>query len=421
MKILFTTHPAVGHLHPMVPIALAAATHGHEVVFATSRRFADRVQALGFRVIVAGYDWLESEAAESFPELSTLGFEEVNRFFMQELFTDRLARPMVRDLVRFIHEERPQVVVRETWEFAGALAAEICGIPHAVISAGLNFRIWQHMVRDTLAERRYEYGLAPDPTLGFLERHLVLDHVPNALHFPDPALPDTRQPVGRALFDGKGPSSDELPRTFDAPIVYVTAGTVFNRIPGYFETIIEALADAQVRVVITTGRPKEETAAFTTSSLPKNVTVARYIPQSQILQQSAVMISHGGFNTILGAVQQGVPVITVPIAADQGQNGARMAATGCGICLPFHPGVAGFPCCAELKSAPPFSIESVRESVRRILLERSFAVNSRALQLQALAMPGPHAAVRALEQVVAARTNPLQSVGGQQLTGTASV
>jgi len=384
----------------MLPIAIALVQSGHEVIFATAPRFVERVRSVGFRALPAGFDWLESETPLAFPEITSLDYPDVNRFFMQQLFTDRLARPMIDDLRDLIRSERPALVVRETWEFAGAVAAELCGVPHAVVSAGLNFEIWRHMVVDTLAKLREDYQLPPDPGLRFLEQHLVLDHVPSSLQYPELSPPATRQAVGKVLFDNDTRYQSSLPLPLDAPLVYVTAGTVFNRMPGYFQTIVDALADEQVRVLLTTGQSGASARDIGVSKLPDNVTLASYIPQSQVLQKSALMISHGGFNTVLGAVNHGVPLITIPIAADQGQNGLRTAATGCGVCLPFHDRVATFPLCQALSEAPLFSVDSLREATRRVLRDHSFAMKSHALQLEALAMPGPIGAVRAIERLV---------------------
>ena len=49
MRILFTCSAALGHLHPLVPIARAAAQAGHDVAFATPGSFAPMVERSGFR------------------------------------------------------------------------------------------------------------------------------------------------------------------------------------------------------------------------------------------------------------------------------------------------------------------------------------------------------------------------------------
>ena len=56
MRVLFSTLPASGHWHPLVPFAAALRTAGHEVAFATAPdRFA-AISALGFACFPAGTD-----------------------------------------------------------------------------------------------------------------------------------------------------------------------------------------------------------------------------------------------------------------------------------------------------------------------------------------------------------------------------
>ena len=47
MKILFSTRPAYGHVYPLMPLALAAREAGHDVRFATTGQFLDKLDALG--------------------------------------------------------------------------------------------------------------------------------------------------------------------------------------------------------------------------------------------------------------------------------------------------------------------------------------------------------------------------------------
>jgi len=58
MRTLFTTIPASGHFHPLVPLARAAINAGHEVAFAASAPFCPDVEAAGFRCFPAGVDRL---------------------------------------------------------------------------------------------------------------------------------------------------------------------------------------------------------------------------------------------------------------------------------------------------------------------------------------------------------------------------
>ncbi|XP_049816217.1 UDP-glycosyltransferase UGT5-like [Schistocerca nitens] len=72
--------------------------------------------------------------------------------------------------------------------------------------------------------------------------------------------------------------------------------------------------------------------------LPPNVRAETWMPQNDILnhQNVHVLITHGGLMGIQEAVMAGVPVLAVPLFADQYLNAERVAASGSGICLHFE-------------------------------------------------------------------------------------
>ena len=63
MRVLFTTLPASGHWHPLVPFAALRAA-GHEVAFATASERCAAIAALGFRCFPAGTEETAEEAQE---------------------------------------------------------------------------------------------------------------------------------------------------------------------------------------------------------------------------------------------------------------------------------------------------------------------------------------------------------------------
>ena len=71
MRVLFTTLPATGHFHPLVPIARATAA-GHDVAFASPASFCPTVEAVGFPCVPAGFDRQGVPIDVLFPELLTL-------------------------------------------------------------------------------------------------------------------------------------------------------------------------------------------------------------------------------------------------------------------------------------------------------------------------------------------------------------
>jgi UDP:flavonoid glycosyltransferase YjiC (YdhE family) len=53
-----------------------------------------------------------------------------------------------------------------------------------------------------------------------------------------------------------------------------------------------------------------------------------------VLPRAAAIVCHGGSGTVLGALAAGVPLVAVPMFADQPHNARRIAAVGAGLALP---------------------------------------------------------------------------------------
>ena len=54
MRILLTSFPAYGHLHPLVPLALAAQAQGHQVRVATGPNLTEWVRQCGLEPVTIG-------------------------------------------------------------------------------------------------------------------------------------------------------------------------------------------------------------------------------------------------------------------------------------------------------------------------------------------------------------------------------
>ncbi|HEU5263782.1 MAG TPA: nucleotide disphospho-sugar-binding domain-containing protein, partial [Gaiellaceae bacterium] len=75
-----------------------------------------------------------------------------------------------------------------------------------------------------------------------------------------------------------------------------------------------------------------------------------------VLGHAAAVVGHGGAGTTLGALAAGVPLVVVPLFADQPWNAARVAAVGAGIVAP---------------------VDGIRAAVERVLGEESYAAAER--------------------------------------------
>ena len=64
------------------------------------------------------------------------------------------------------------------------------------------------------------------------------------------------------------------------------------------------------------------------------MTVERWVPQDEVLQRAAAVVTHGGHGSTMGALAHGVPCVVLPLfALDQWFNAAAVARAGAGIAL----------------------------------------------------------------------------------------
>ncbi len=333
LRILFTTQPGAGHLHPLIRVARGLADRGHDVAVGAAASFHGAIEALGLRPLVAGLDWSTREMGQTFPDAARIPSGPARYAWARAtVFAGATARAMAPDVAAIAERWPPDLVVREAAEYGGALGAELLGIPHAVIRSdtGSSSYSERHHVAASLEETRAALGLPPDRDGSTPFRYLHLSFAPEGLdELPAIAAPTSHRfrPVGwEPVDDSAVPAwlDDLLP---ERPTVYATLGTAFNTQDGLFDAIIEAFVDEPVNLVLTVGH-EQDPARF--SADRPGVVVKRWIPQGQVLAHCDAVITHGGFGTVSAALAHRRPLVLLPISADQPMNAARVASLGAG-------------------------------------------------------------------------------------------
>ena len=95
-----------------------------------------------------------------------------------------------------------------------------------------------------------------------------------------------------------------------------------------YRAAIDAVTGLDARVLVTTGH------GFDASQLhdaPANVHVDAWVDQADVLDEAALVVCHGGSGTAYGALAAGVPLVVVPVFADQFANAAEVVQAGAGI------------------------------------------------------------------------------------------
>ncbi|HZE05865.1 MAG TPA: nucleotide disphospho-sugar-binding domain-containing protein, partial [Solirubrobacteraceae bacterium] len=84
------------------------------------------------------------------------------------------------------------------------------------------------------------------------------------------------------------------------------------------------------RVIVSKGPQHEQLA------LPENMSGAEFLPQTRILPEVDLVITHGGNNTVTECMWFGKPMLVLPIFWDQHDNAQRVHEAGYGLRLPTY-------------------------------------------------------------------------------------
>jgi len=381
VRIFFTFTGGRGHVDPLLPFATAAQAAGHSVAFAGRPSILPSVEALGFEVY-ATEEARTNEPPERIPLLE-LDAEREERDF-RDAFGDRIARDRATRMLALCADWQPDLVVSEETDFGSMIAAERLGLSHATVLVLVAGFVYPGLVAEPLDALRAEHGLSPDQDLSMPSRYLVLAPLPPSFRDPAFPLPATAHAFRPLTPGGAGNDAPPPPwplRVQGAPTIYFTLGTVFNLESGdLFERVLAGLGDLRVNVVATVGS-QIDPAEF--GSLPENVHVERYIPQSLVLPHCDAVVSHGGSGSVLGSLAFGLPMVLIPMGADQPLNAARCEKLGA----------------ARVLDAIAATPETVREAVSSVLSDSAYRSAAERMRDEIAALPGPEEAVPLLERL----------------------
>jgi UDP:flavonoid glycosyltransferase YjiC (YdhE family) len=393
VRVLFTLLPATGSLHPLVPVAHALADAGHEVRFACAPSFEPAVRVHGIDARPAGIDFLFSQpdyfpvlvahAGVAMPDMAQLTGHARHAWVTDNLFIRAVGNRMLPDVLALARTWRPHLIVRDSSEFSGCVAAEALGIPHASVAAGADAALDRRELTATALESlRRSAGLPPDPTADMVYQHLHLSFMPPRFFGPDARFPATTQFIRHVDAPQPGPGLPDWWRQRpEQPTVLVSLGTVFFRTPGLYDAIIDGLADEHLTVAVAIGHPHDAPVAAHRSP---DVHVEPTLPIPTLLGQCDLFVTHGGFNSVKEAVSAATPMLIVPIASDQHYSADRAEALGIGRTVrPDH-------------RTP----DHIRAQARAVLADPQYQTAATALSTDMAALPPIDHAVELLEKLV---------------------
>jgi MGT family glycosyltransferase len=422
-RILFTTVPLAGHLRPGLPIAQALTAAGHEVAWYTSEEYAPLVARAGAEVRLMAPDLsldqasIEASRGDDKPGLAALKRDILN------VFIAPIPR-WVEEIDAVVEEFRPDVVVADAAFMSGPLAAERRGLPSVVFNVSplsvssvdtapfgtgllpsstalgrLRNRTLNWAIRSIVfaecqraAEQvRARLGLPPvegyfmDWAIEIADRWLC-PSVP-AFEYPRSDLPATVEFVGPFLPEGV---DDWTPpawwddvldaRASGRPVVLVTQGTVATDPANLVAPAVEGLAGHDALVIATAvGFDADE--VYPPGERPANVRLTPFVPFTELLPLTDLVVTNGGYGGVQLALAHGVPLVVAGTTEDKKEVSARVTWSGTGVAL---------------NTDTPSSVQ-LRQAVDTVLGDPGYRARAQELRSAYAAYPG---AARAAEAVL---------------------
>jgi UDP:flavonoid glycosyltransferase YjiC (YdhE family) len=386
LRALFSSTRGAGHFNPLVPFARAFERAGHEVMVAGPPDLAGAVETAGFAFWEFDPPPAE-ELGEIWARVPELPPDEANEVVVGEIFGRLNGTAALPKLKAALEEWRPDLVLRDPNEYGSALAAELHGVPHARVAIGLGSveELGLGIAAGAIDAIRQAEGLSPDPDAEVLRASPYLSTFPRTLD--EGEQPDTRRFHDPAWDAPAGELPDWWPGREDQPLVYVTFGSVAGSFPQavpVYGVALDAVAELPVRVLLTVGR---ELDIGVLGGTPANVRIEPWVPQQDVLGHASAAVVHGGSGSTLGALSAGLPLVVVPLFADQPENARRVAEVGAGIAV------------EPTREDPAATTAPLRAAIESVLAESSYRERAGALAGELRAEPPVDAAVPLLESL----------------------
>jgi MGT family glycosyltransferase len=390
------------------------AARGHRVTYFQLRDLDAKVRAEGLNFHPYGErDHPVGSLQESLAALGRLSGAAAQRFTIRAVA--RTTRALCRDLPGAIRAAGVDALVIDQMEPGGAAVADYLGLPFVTVCNALAvnrdwsvpppFSPWPY--QDTWRARwrnRAGYAMGDRATRPILRvvneyrrawrlaplrsgdesfsRAAQICQMPQAFDFPRTASPDTFHYVGPLRRRVPGAIPFPWDRLDGRPLVYASLGTLQNSRAPVFQCIASACAGLGVQVVISHGGGLSDAEARSLNH--EHVVTVAYAPQLDLLARARLTITHAGLNTVLDALANGVPLVTIPIAYEQPAIARRVEWTGTGVTVPLQ----------------RLSVERLRGGLSQVLGDERFFASARRMRAEIAAAGGVQLAADLTEGAV---------------------
>ncbi|WP_413290475.1 glycosyltransferase [Bdellovibrio sp. HCB337] len=406
--------PVPGHMIPLSSFADALEDAGHKVTFFNVEDVQEFIQKRGHHFCVVGEQrfplgtWQKHmEPLSKKSGLAViLGTSKFNTLLAEIYCEDIPEKAKALGIDAFLIDQI---------QFQGSVIAEKVGVPFASVTCGVRlnrdsnlsypppFVPWPHS--ESLATKALNHlafkgmDLLTSPILKVARQHAqkwnvkvprtiddtfstVLDFYPFNKEFDFPFS----RVIGSEVFLGpyKSPRRVSVPFDYskldDRPLVYASFGTLNNGLLPLYQKVADAFKNLpEYQLVMSLGNSAIEPEQITVA---ENVLVEKFLPQPELLKRAVLCITHGGFNTTIESLSEGLPLVAIPLSNDQPAICARIKSHGAGLVL-------------DVNKTTPLAIE---HAVQKVLATPGYKASADKIKNAIDETPGLLGAVRLIEE-----------------------
>jgi MGT family glycosyltransferase len=375
LTIVFMPESAYGPTNNCIGIGKILERRGHRVVFAAEASWKGRLEPLGFEEDLvdlapppegdaeqdAGQFWTDF-ITETAPEFRKPTIEQLATF-IEPVWASLIdgATYCQPQLEAILDRAEPDVIVEDNVNCFPALLTHgapwvrimscnplelkdpdlppvFSGYPIDDRSGWEEFRAEYERTHRQTWERYNAFvvdkGAPPLPDLEFIHEseHLNLSVYPEVADY---ARSRPVAPTWHRLESSVRATEEpwEIPDQLrDGPgaLVYLSLGSLGSADIELMRRLVAVLADSPNRFVVSKGPRADEL------DLPDNMWGEGRLPQTSIIPECDLVITHGGNNTTTEALHFGKPMIVLPLFWDQYDNAQRVHELGFGVRLPTY-------------------------------------------------------------------------------------
>ncbi len=374
LTIMFWPESAYGPTNQCIGLAAILRDRGHRIVFAAESSWAGKLAPLGFvEELVDLAEPAEGAAdedpgkfwsdfiAETAPEFRKPTVQQLETFIQptyQALIDGaKYCQPRLSQIVA---EHRPDVIVEDNVVLFPALVTAgapfvrivscsplevpgpnvpppFSGLPSANRSQWDAYRAefdrTHRAMWSDFNDWAQQQGAQPLPELEFMPR----DNAANLYVYPAEADYLDARPLDASWtrMDSSVRETDAeyvLPqqvadRPDSSALIYLSLGSLGGADVELMQRLVDVLGTTRHRFIVSKGPQADRI------TLPDNMVGEQMLPQTKIIPQVDLVISHGGNNTVTETLHFGKPLIVLPLFWDQYENAQRIDELGFGVRL----------------------------------------------------------------------------------------